>query len=179
LRTSVPAESTSAIVPTKVRLDNQTHAQLQDVADQEAENVSIIVRRYVRGLKADVMAIVSANGFEFTGRDQTTDRESLEAMRSSEPRAAVKSPGTSVGVQGGGPRRYGLGRLNRPPRPKLMEAVRVSFDDETVTQLQDVAGREAETVSLIVRRYVRRGLKADIQDGQGLARAHEGTGRVR
>jgi predicted transcriptional regulator len=61
----------------------------------------------------------------------------------------------------------------------MTRAISIRLDRQTRDQLQDVAGREAETVSMIVRRYVRRGLKADIQDGQGLARAHEGTGRVR
>jgi len=58
-----------------------------------------------------------------------------------------------------------------------MEVITIRVDEQIAEQLRDVAGEERETISTIVRRYVRRGLKADGRDVQA-SRAHEGTGRV-
>jgi predicted transcriptional regulator len=60
-----------------------------------------------------------------------------------------------------------------------MKDVKFRIDDELHQQLQELAAREGETMSVIARRYVRRGVRTDVQDVPGLARAHEGAGRVR
>jgi predicted transcriptional regulator len=59
-----------------------------------------------------------------------------------------------------------------------MKVIHLRVDDDIDEQLRDLADQERETVPTIVRRYVRRGLKADGRDIES-SRAHEGTGRVR
>jgi predicted transcriptional regulator len=59
-----------------------------------------------------------------------------------------------------------------------MKVIHLRVDDDIDEQLRDLADQERETVPTLVRRYVRRGLKADGRDVDS-SRAHEGTGRVR
>jgi hypothetical protein len=59
-----------------------------------------------------------------------------------------------------------------------MKVIHLRVDDIIDEQLRDLADQERESVPTIVRRYVRRGLKADGRDIES-SRAHEGTGRVR
>ena len=58
-----------------------------------------------------------------------------------------------------------------------MKDITVRVDEELHEQLQDMAEQEGESMSVIVRRYVRRGLKQDGRDVD-VSPAHEGTGRV-
>ena len=58
-----------------------------------------------------------------------------------------------------------------------MEVITIRVDEAIATELRELAAEERETVTTIVRRYVRRGLKADGRDIE-TSRAHEGTGRV-
>lgn len=66
----------------------------------------------------------------------------------------------------------------RRPRHKLMDIITIRVDDDIADQLRQVAAEERETITSIVRRYVRRGLKADGREIDS-PRVHEGTGRVR
>ncbi len=68
---------------------------------------------------------------------------------------------------------------DRRPRNKLMRTITVRVDDQVAEQLQDIAAAERETTSTIIRRFVLRGLSAAGRDVPSLARAREGTGRVR
>ena len=60
-----------------------------------------------------------------------------------------------------------------------MKDIKVRVDAELHEQLQDLAAREGEPVSVIVRRAVRRHVRDAGQDVRQLSSAHEGTGRVR
>jgi predicted transcriptional regulator len=58
-----------------------------------------------------------------------------------------------------------------------MEVITIRVDEAIAAELRELAAEERETITTIVRRYVRRGLKQDGRDVD-VSRAHEGTGRV-
>jgi len=60
-----------------------------------------------------------------------------------------------------------------------MKDINVRVDDELHEQLLDLAEREGESVSVIVRRAVRRHVRDPRPDVRELVPAHEGSGRVR
>jgi len=60
-----------------------------------------------------------------------------------------------------------------------MKDINVRVDDKLHEQLQDMAEQEGESVSVIVRRFVREGVRAISRPEEGRSLAHEGTGRVR
>ena len=59
-----------------------------------------------------------------------------------------------------------------------MELLTIRVNEDLAEQLRQLADEEQETLSTIARRVLRRGLVASGRT-PSLARAHEGTGRVR
>jgi len=59
-----------------------------------------------------------------------------------------------------------------------MKDITVRVDEELHEQLQDMAEQEGESMSVIVRRLVRQGVRGGRPDTQRRSLAHEGTGRV-
>ncbi len=59
-----------------------------------------------------------------------------------------------------------------------MKDITVRVDEELHQQLQDMAEQEGESMSVIVRRLVRQGVRGGRPDAQRRSLAHEGTGRV-
>ena len=66
---------------------------------------------------------------------------------------------------------------HRRPRLKLMTFLKVRVDEELAAQLRQLAAEEQEPVSTVARRVLRLGMRTSGRS-EGLARAHEGSGRV-
>lgn len=71
---------------------------------------------------------------------------------------------------------------HRRLHPKLMKHLTLRVEEELAEQLRQLADAEQESIATIGRRALRHGLRTLTTTSgrtEGLARAHEGTGRVR